>query len=148
MNQQRISMITATRPAPANGDLQPAQPRPKLAMSVVAWTRRTAVWMGLLLASIAAPGHAQATAAPNDTPTASRQAHDRHREAITACRQATDPAACNRAADADLATDLREANRLRAPGAAAGEPPREQQRQLLRELEQAAPRPLPRPRAD
>jgi len=64
VNQQRISMITATRPAPATGDLQPAQPRPKLAMSVVAWTRRTAVWMGLLLASTAVPGHGQATARP------------------------------------------------------------------------------------
>ena len=140
--------MTATRPAPAADDLQPPRPQPKSAIPAAAWAHCAAAAMGLLLASAAAPGHAQATPPPSGTPTASRQAHDRHRDGVSACARASDPAACNRAADADLAADLREANRLRLPGAGASEQQRDQQRQLRRELEQAAPRPLPRPRPD
>lgn len=94
-----------------------------------------------LLLVLSTAGHG--AGANDDGATARRAAHDRHRQAVAACRQAADPAACRREADANLAVDLRQLQQL--PAADATQRHRQQQQRLLRELEQAAPRPQPPP---
>lgn len=87
------------------------------------------------------PAAGQGAEANDDGAAAARAAQDRHRQAVAACHQAADPAACRRKADADLTVDLRRVPR--SPPADATQPQRQQQQRLLRELEQAAPRPQP-----
>jgi hypothetical protein len=94
-----------------------------------------------LLLALPVAGHG--AGANDDGGAARRAAHDRHRTAVAACHQAADPAACRREADADLTVDLRQVQQL--PAAGATQRHRQQQQRLLRELEQAAPRPQPPP---
>jgi hypothetical protein len=76
----------------------------------------------------------------------------RHTRAVRECRAASDYATCVRDADQQRNDTLRglAGERLRGatpPGPSPSAAPRVQGERLMRDLEQAAPRPLPRPPA-
>lgn len=84
---------------------------------------------------------------------AESEADARHNRALRQCAAAADYASCTRDADAELHTTQRRltGDRQRAvtpPGGSAQDAPRVQGERLIRDLEQAAPRPPPGRSAD